>query len=285
MRFIGCSLPWRPGESKDGFSTLVVLDERGGLIADSFAVSIEEVVSKIKGYASDRGIVVGIDAPLSVPNERGTRAVERVLSKVALPSYSASRKMFGGEETYAERLLAAFEEEEMEYTDYPFPRLREQRAVAEVDSLATLKILLLEQRGGSNGGDPEPDLRAMQEPKLRKGNKEERAGALKEAVGVLWNTPGLRMRTGRLTADLTVSENVDLSGLSISSELSHAELDRASGLVEGTLSAYTVYRHWRGRDGSMIVGSGRQGSVLLPASGTLHERLAAESRAAGVPYV
>jgi hypothetical protein len=57
-----------------------------------------------------------------------------------------------------------------------------------------------------------------------------------------------------------------------------------ASLVEGTLAAYTVHRHWKDRDGSIVVGTGHEGSVLLPAAGTLYERIAEESRAAGVPY-
>jgi hypothetical protein len=125
----------------------------------------------------------------------------------------------------------------------------------------------------------------MEEPKLRKGNKEARALALKTAVDILWNTPGLRLRTGNLSADLSASENVDLSKLDVDAGLSHAELDRLASLLEGTLAAYTVHRHWRGRDGSMVVGTGDEGSVLLPTPEVLHARIAEESRAAGVPYV
>jgi hypothetical protein len=55
--------------------------------------------------------------------------------------------------------------------------------------------------------------------------------------------------------------------------------------VEGTLAAYTVHRHWRGRDGSIVVGAGDEGSVLLPARNALRERLAEECGNAGVPYV
>ncbi|HZC19614.1 MAG TPA: hypothetical protein VE225_07865, partial [Rubrobacteraceae bacterium] len=71
----------------------------------------------------------------------------------------------------------------------------------------------------------------------------------------------------------------------IGPDLSHAELDRIASLVEGTLAAYTVHRHWRGRDGSIVLGTGYEGSVLLPASSALRELLAGECRAAGVPYV
>jgi predicted RNase H-like nuclease len=284
LRFVGCALAWRPGEARDRVSCLVVMDERGSIIANSFAGSVEEIAGAVEGYASERrGVVVGVDAPLAVPNERGTRKIERILSRVALPAYSASRKMFGGE-PYAEELLAALERVGIEYTDYPFPRERGQWVVVEVDSAAALKILSLERNGGRDG-DVAQRLRKMGEPKFRKGNKEDRASALKSAIEVLWETPGLRLRTGNLSADLSSPENVDVSKLDVSAALSHAELDRVLSLVEATLAAYTVHRHWKGRDGSMVVGTGDQGSVLLPANGALHARIADECRSAGVPFV
>jgi predicted RNase H-like nuclease len=285
----------------------VVLDERGSLVANSFAGSVEEISTAVEGYASgDEGVIVAVDAPLSVPNARGTRPIERVLSKVALPAYSASRKMFGEGPTYSEELLAALEEIGVGYADYPFQRDREQRSAVEVDAAATLKVLAFERSEGANGSngrsggrnarngrkgngqeaeDPEQRLREMQEIKLRKGNKEARASAIREAVELLWNTPGLRLRTNNLTADLDATENLDLSRLEITQSLSHAKLDRAVSLVEGTLAAYTAYRHWKGRDGSLVVGAGDQGSVLLPAGPRLHERVAEKCRAAKIPFV
>src|SRR5919202_3129000 len=191
--------------------------------------------------------------------------------------------MFGGE-PYAEELLAALERVGVEYTDYPFPGERGQWVVVEVDSAATLKILSLEREGAADG-DLERRLRAMEEPRLRKGNKEARAAALRGAIEVLWDTPGMRLRSGNLSADLDSPENVDVSKLDVSAGLSHAELDRILSLVEGTLAAYTVHRHWKGRDGSVVVGTGDQGSVLLPATEALHALLAEECRAAGMPYV
>ncbi len=293
MRFVGCALAWRPGEARDRASCLVVLDERGSIIANSFAADAGEIAAAIEDYVAERrGVVVGADAPLAVPNERGTRRIERILSKVALPAYSASRKMFGGE-PYSEELLAQLEGVGIEYTDYPFPRTRGQRVVTEVDSAAALKILALERtaRDGEpswnqpNGRDLAQVLRGMEELKLRKGNKEARASALKQAVDILWNTPGLRLRTGNLSGDISALENIDLSRIDVNAGLSHAELDRIASLLEGTLAAYTVHRHWRGRDGSMVVGTGDEGSVLLPTPEALHARIAEESRAAGVPYV
>jgi predicted RNase H-like nuclease len=285
VRFIGCAPAWRPGEARDGISCLVVMDERESIVANSFVGSAREIAEAVAGYgAQRRGVIVGVDAPLAVPNERGTRKIERILSKVALPAYSASRRMFNGE-PYAEELLEELERVGIEYADYPFPRQRGQRVVVEVDSAATLKILSLEREGGERNGDLAQRLRGMDEPKFRKGNKGSRAAAVKGAIEVLWNTPGLRLRTGNLSADLHSPENVDLSKLDVSESMSHAELDRVVNLVEGTLAAYTVHRHWKGRDGSMVVGTGDQGSVLLPATEALHARIAEECRAAGVPYV
>jgi predicted RNase H-like nuclease len=263
----------------------VVLDERGSIIANSFAASAEDIAGAVEGYGADRrGIVVGVDAPLAVPNERGTRKIERILSKVALPAYSASRRMFNGE-PYSEELLAELEKVGVEYTDYPFPKERGQSVVVEVDAAATLKVLSLERAGAADNGDLAQRLRAMDDPKFRKGNKENRAAALRGAIEVLWDTPGLRLRTGNLSGDISAPENVDVSKLDVSSSMSHAELDRTVSLVEGTLAAYTVHRHWKGRDGSMVLGAGDEGSVLLPAKNTLRERLAEECGTARVPYV
>lgn len=283
MRFIGCALAWRPGEAREKDSCLVVMDERGSIIANTFAESVEELRGAIEAYGEDRrGIVVGVDAPLAVPNERGTRKIERILSKVALPAYSASRRMFGGA-PLAEELLEELEKIGVEYTDYPFPRKRGQKIVVEVDSAAALKVLSLERSGAD--GDLAAALRGMEDPKFRKGNKEGRAAAIRGAIEVLWDTPGLRLRTGNLSSDLTAQEDIDVSKLDVSASMSHAELDRILALVEGTVAAYTVHRHWRDRDGSMVVGAGDEGSVLLPASEALRDRIAEEARAAGVPYV
>src|SRR5215203_332019 len=98
LRFVGCALAWRPGEAREKVSCLVVMDERGSIIANSFAASAEDIAGAIESYGAERrGIVLGVDAPLAVPNERGTRRIERILSKIALPAYSASRRMFNGE--------------------------------------------------------------------------------------------------------------------------------------------------------------------------------------------
>ncbi len=116
MRFIGLAPAWRPGEAKEKASCLVALDERGGIVANDFAAGAGEIAGIVGGHAGDgRGVLVGIDAPLSVPNERGTRRVEKILAKLSLPAYSASRRMFDGK-PFAEDLLGELEKLSVEYT-------------------------------------------------------------------------------------------------------------------------------------------------------------------------
>ncbi|MGH3087011.1 MAG: hypothetical protein ACRDSJ_06785 [Rubrobacteraceae bacterium] len=281
MRLMGLAPAWRPGESKEKPSCLVVLDERGGIIANAFAGSVEEIAKAVEEHVGDRGVVLGIDAPLSVPNERGTRGIERILSKLSLPAYSASRRMFDGK-PFSEDLLEELEKVSVEYTDYLFPRGKGRWAV-EVDSAATFKVLSLERNGNKNG-DLSNRLKQIPDARFRKGNKEARAQALKAAISILWDTRGLRLRTGNLSGDLKAQENVDVSKLDVTAKLSHAELDRILSLVEGVLAAYTVHRHWKGRDGSMVLGTGDEGSVLLPANEDLQSLIAEACRAAKVPY-
>jgi len=77
LRFIGCALAWRPGEAREKTSCLVVLDERGSIIANSFVGSAEEIAGAVDAYGSERrGVIVGVDAPLAVPNERGNSSYQ-----------------------------------------------------------------------------------------------------------------------------------------------------------------------------------------------------------------
>ncbi|MGI8649611.1 MAG: hypothetical protein ACR2KW_04420 [Rubrobacter sp.] len=287
MRFIGCAPAWRPGEAKEKVSCLVVLDERGGIVSNAFVEGEDGIAPAIEAAAGGSGgrgeVIVGLDAPLSVPNERGTRKVERVLARVSLPAYSASRRMFGGEPVM-EGVLEALEKNDIEYTDYPLPG-QEARCVVEVDSAATLKVLALERGGEGEEGDVAERLKALPEARFRKGNKGVRAEALRAAIAILWDTKGLRLRTGNLSGDLTARENIDVSKLDVTEKVSHAELDRVVGLVEAILSAYTVHRHWKGRDGSVVVGVGDEGSVLLSANDALREALIEECRVFEVAYV
>ena len=47
MRFVGCALAWRPGEAREKVSCLVVLDERGSIIANSFVTNAQEIAQKV----------------------------------------------------------------------------------------------------------------------------------------------------------------------------------------------------------------------------------------------
>ena len=65
MRFVGCSLAWRPGEAGERPSCLVVLGERGSIVASSFATGAGELAAAVAAYAEGRrGLGVGVDGSL-----------------------------------------------------------------------------------------------------------------------------------------------------------------------------------------------------------------------------
>lgn len=138
-----------------------------------------------------------------------------MLARLSLPAYSASRRMFDGP-PFMEEVLQALEAAGFEYTDYPFPGER-GRYVVEVDSQATLKVILFERAGdgGADASEVAAKLKELPEARLRKGNKSARAEAIKSAISTLWDTKGLRLRTGNLSGDIGSPENVDVSKLDV----------------------------------------------------------------------
>ena len=87
MRFIGLDLAWGSKNTTgavalewhdaegSGPPALSVIRHADNLLTD------DEIVDFVRESDDDRGIVVGIDAPLDVPNESGERPVEATLRR------------------------------------------------------------------------------------------------------------------------------------------------------------------------------------------------------------
>lgn len=92
MNYIGIDLAWTY-KNQSGIS---IIDHNGSLILmDAQCFTDSDLVSLIKKY-SEQGALVGIDAPLWVPNETGSREAENLVKKRAIHSrhislYSVSR--------------------------------------------------------------------------------------------------------------------------------------------------------------------------------------------------
>lgn len=76
MHFAGLDLAW----GNKNPTGVAVLDESGSLCHLSVARSDADIETALTPYLDD-GLVVGVDAPLVVTNEKGNRAAERALNK------------------------------------------------------------------------------------------------------------------------------------------------------------------------------------------------------------
>ncbi|MDP1877616.1 MAG: DUF429 domain-containing protein [Actinomycetota bacterium] len=75
-RFVGLDLAW--GErARTG---IAVLDADGRLDRSTSVRTDDEIAEFLGDYATDRGIVAAIDAPLIVPNESGSRRCEKEIT-------------------------------------------------------------------------------------------------------------------------------------------------------------------------------------------------------------
>jgi len=73
--FIGIDLAW--GEKNlSGFSVAIVSGKKLKILDSKLLLSIDEIVQEIQIYSQYR-VLIGIDAPLVVPNESGNRDIEK----------------------------------------------------------------------------------------------------------------------------------------------------------------------------------------------------------------
>ena len=88
MRFVGIDLAWSLRNTHRAETGGVSIDETGRVIASASLTADEAIVAFVLAHTDPDGCIVGIDAPLVVPNETGQRACEAAL----LPSVSNVHK-------------------------------------------------------------------------------------------------------------------------------------------------------------------------------------------------
>ncbi len=100
MRFIGVDLAWSTRHTDKPETGAVAMDAAGRVVAWSHCGTDDAIVQFALDHAGAGGAIVGIDAPLVVPNERGRRVCEAELHAVGIPSYPANRtlmaRLYGG---------------------------------------------------------------------------------------------------------------------------------------------------------------------------------------------
>ncbi|HEY8486165.1 MAG TPA: DUF429 domain-containing protein, partial [Limnochordales bacterium] len=81
VRYVGIDLAWSEGHP----SGVVVLDEHGRVEAAAYRTELEALAALCLGPQGCGPVVVGVDAPLKVPNETGQREAERGLLRAFAP--------------------------------------------------------------------------------------------------------------------------------------------------------------------------------------------------------
>ena len=126
MRTIGIDLAWGRRnttaavalERQDESGSFVVVAEAEALTDD------ESILDFVRQADIGGGLILGIDAPLDVPNETGERPVEadlrRCFGRYQAGAHPANRRLYGGD-IRGERLAARLETEFAIHNDFDFP--------------------------------------------------------------------------------------------------------------------------------------------------------------------
>ncbi len=97
MRFVGIDLAWSLRKTRLPDTGGVVLSDSGRVITHEHLTSDDSIVAFILENTDATGCIVGIDAPLVVPNATGRRVCEAALQAVGISSYPANRTLFGSQ--------------------------------------------------------------------------------------------------------------------------------------------------------------------------------------------
>jgi len=94
VRFVGIDLAWSLRKTRLPDTGGVVLSDSGRVITHEHLTSDDSIVAFILENTDATGCIVGIDAPLVVPNATGRRVCEAALQAVGISSYPANRTLF-----------------------------------------------------------------------------------------------------------------------------------------------------------------------------------------------
>lgn len=205
--YLGLDLGWKT--NPDSASTGACIIQGRKLIDFENLESDDDIISYAVEYDAD---YIGIDAPLVVPNELGSRLVEKELNKMGISVFSSNREFFqqfGG--ARGEILLREFE-------DYGFKLIENtrenSRGVLEVYPRATMLVLLED----------------LDNNRYKRVPKDEMRGSLEE----IWNQVQERLPQ---SIDLGEYENF-ISG--DKGKISKKELKRKGDLIDAFFSAYVL---------------------------------------------
>ncbi|MCL4499543.1 MAG: DUF429 domain-containing protein [Chloroflexi bacterium] len=246
MRYIGIDLAW----AEKGSTGLAVLDEDGRLLANSLAISLDEIAAFILRNAGE-SCLVGIDAPLIVKNAGGHRPCEIELARRGIPAYPANRELLTRihgsvrGEILAERLAA----EGFVVTDAHPVELGEGRFVYEIYPWSILDYHSYDPETRTSLIPPYKKKPGVKVADIRRGIRE-----VRDLLGHL-----------ELPVVFDHSELVYPVGDSDIDGYRGQKLKAVADLFDAILSAYAVYSvRLFGYAGGEVVGDLESGYILVP---------------------
>ncbi len=263
MRFIGLDLAWGAKNTTGGVtlrletvapaqSKLVVEAQSDALLTD------DDILDFVRRSDTDAGIVIGVDAPLDVPNWTGERPVESLLrrcfGKYQAGAHPANRQRFG-DNVRGERLTARLEAEQDIRNDYAF-------GAGDTGVRACLEVF------------PHPahvvlfGLARTLKYKAKSGR--DTASRMAAYAQLVEGIRSLEAREPGLVAPEWLRVPADKQGLA---------LKRYEDLLDALICAYVAAYYWRWGDGErcMVIGDKTNGYIISPITPELRACIKANS--------
>jgi len=229
--FLGIDLSWSM-DPEPRSSGACLMDEEGNIKKMEHIGSDQEIIEISRKNEVN---YIGIDAPLKVPNEEGSRPVERELAKRGRPAYPANREFFnkhyGG--IRGERLVQRFKEE-----NYPFIERTSdsEKGVIEVYPNPTIKALL---------GDI-PEYKNVKKAKVKKG------------INKIWE----KLQRKKLPVEIDIEGFKELITEEETNNISSKELKRKGDLLDSFFCAYVLLLDYKNISSVELIGNKEEGYIL-----------------------
>jgi len=229
--FLGIDLSWSM-EPDSRSSGACLMNKQGEIKEMNHVGTDEEIIEMAKDKQVD---YIGIDAPLKVPNEGGSRPVERELAKRGRPAYPANKEFFnkhyGG--VRGERLVERFQKE-----GYPFiERTNDnEKGVIEVYPNPTIKALL---------GDI-PEYKNVKKEKVKNG------------INKIWR----KLQREKLPVEIDIRRFEELITEEEAKNITSKELKRKGDLLDSFFCSYVLLLDYKDISSVEVIGNKEEGYIL-----------------------
>lgn len=279
MKFIGIDLAWKIEKfPKEDRCSVAVIDSDLQLLGNKLMRYDKEIIEYVSEWVcGEEGVVIGIDAPLIIPeNVVAKRKCEKYLQKADIQVYPANRARFLKEfngirgEEITNKIQSTIKD--IKFVD-KIKLKTKIRAIIEIYPYSALKVLLWEDKNLASLSSEMfcRDFNKIKVPKYKKGSKSERIIGLNLIANLLER---LGLHADENLVNNFALENFNIIKPELNSNYTITQLDQTADYFDAVIAAYTVWRYWfYGLGKSMVVGDEENGYILIPVDIYVRERL------------